>query len=66
MQENYFATFFFKYKKLAIVAEYGIGEKILRGEKFFFQISKQSVYWENITYIRLGNFNAILGTNKDI
>lgn len=36
--------FFFKYKKLTIIAEYGIGEKILRGEKFFFQISKQSVY----------------------
>lgn len=58
--------FFFKYKKLTIIAEYGIGEKILRGEKFFFQISKQSVYWEKIIYIRVGNFSAILDTNKDV
>ena len=57
---------FFKYKKLTIIAEYRTGENILRGEKFFFQVSKQSVYWEKITYIRVGNFSAILGTNKDI
>lgn len=57
---------FFKYEKPTIMVEYGIREKILREETFFFQISKQSVHIEKITYIRIGNFSAILGTNKDI
>ena len=48
------------------MVEYGIREKILREETFFFQISKQSVHIEKITYIRIGNFSALLGANKDI